>query len=108
MVNCRSCGASEGFTTSGELKRLCSKCARARVEKSSKGTLARQLFTALKQRLRKQGSEDGKYWRLLQVEELLEESGPWPEGARLRIVKRDEEMPLRPGNGKLVPWGVTA
>ena len=82
----------------------CPACTRKKHDGYRKGTTARRLYTALKQRLRLRPEERAQ-WTLVDVEDMLSLWHPpphLPEPKRLRIVPIKRGLPLVPGNARVV------
>jgi len=82
----------------------CPACTRKRYADYRKGTTARRLYTALKQRLRLR-REEREQWSLVDVENVLSLWHPpphLPEPKRLRIMPIDPALPLTPLNAEIV------
>jgi len=102
-MQCRTCAetkSNDAYTKDGLYRRLCRACAKTRLQRVRRGTLARHLYFNLMQKMRKKGWVERAYWCLKDVESLLQQAST-AQGT-VRIARVDEKRPWLVDNSKVV------
>ena len=86
--------SKDAFTKDGLCRHQCRGCAKLRLQRMRKGSLARHLYFNLMQQMRKKGRVERAYWCLQDVECLLQQQQQQQVAAGpVRIARVDENRP---------------